>query len=124
MNSTHSFSVKKISADYKHYVLTLDYEGGKKFFFFSNASGFEKREECMGVEIDKYGLAGFSKKFLNRNYDFSVYGDFDFIQVGKYKISFTINCKFLSGNYVLLKPAWGRNTNYKMWVLIPSNKLK
>lgn len=123
MNLTPRFSITKIVSEYTHYVFSIDFDKGKKYWLFSNADGFEKRDKCIGAEIKKNLLNEIlSESHRNKKYDFTVYGKCCLIGSGEYKISLDIECKFLKGRYVMLIPGWGKSYSNKIWILIPSNK--
>lgn len=125
MSSTVSFSIKKILSDYKHYIFTFNSDEEKKCLLFPNAEGFEKRKKCLGLEMSFEFLSSFFEdNSYNRRSDLTIYSKFDVLKTGKYKFSFSVDCDFLSGNYILLNPAWGAKSRNKMWCLIPSKKLK
>lgn len=124
MNSTHSFSLIRINSSQNHYFFTISSAKEKKIIFFSNARDFERRVKCLGAEVDLKKTSDLMKDFFCRNNDLAEYGNFDYLQITRYKISFSIKSTFLNGKYILLNPAWGRHLKNKMWLLIPSSKLK
>ncbi|MGH7885549.1 MAG: hypothetical protein ACRENO_07630 [Thermodesulfobacteriota bacterium] len=125
MNLTSRFSISKIVSEYTHYIFCLDFDRGKKCWLFSNAEDFEKRNKCIGTEIKKDLLNEILKEiYRKKKYDFTVYGKCCLIESGEFKISLNIDCELLKGSYIMLIPGWGKSYGDKIWILIPSNKLK
>lgn len=122
MNSTHNYSIQKIEAENIHFLLNLNTGNEIIKLIFSNAEGFDKREVCMGIEIDNENEL--NNPCLKRASDFMVHGTYDLKKAGEYKITFSVKSRFLSGNYVLMRPAWARSAVNNIWLLIPSNSLK
>lgn len=121
MVSTHKYSIHKIQGDHPHFIFSFTNDGITRTLLFSNAEGFEKRMECVGVE---YGESKVPDEILSSKIrDYSSYGEFSISEAGMYKISFSITSHFLNGNYVLLRPSWARNSTYSLWKLIPANTL-
>ena len=121
MNSTHSYSIHKIQGKHPHFIFSFTNEGITRKILFSNAAGFEKRMECIGVECSERNVP--DEIYSSKIRDNSNYGEFIISEAGRYKITFSINNHFLKGNYVLLRPSWSRDSTYSLWKLIPANTL-
>lgn len=122
MNSTLDYLICKVETDYCHFLLTLDTGNEKIRLLFSNAPGFDKREECIGTELQIFN--GTYNLFYNKKSDLSEYGRYRLKSAGKYKIIFSIESGFLKGNYVLLRPSWAKSNSKNIWTLIPSKTMK
>lgn len=123
MNSTLRYSVRKIVSETTCFVLSLEFKDGYRHWVFPNAEWMDKREKAIGVEFEENDIWPFLRgQCCSAKADFSVSGRYVLNYQGLSKLALRLDdSPLLWGNYVLLSPSWGRHSERKMWLLIPSS---
>lgn len=123
MNSTLRYSVRKIVSETTCFVLSLELKDGYRHWVFPNAEWMDKRKKAIGIEFEENDLWLFLRgQCCSAKADFFVSGSYVSSHEGPSRLSFRLDAlPLLWGNYVLLSPSWGRHSERKMWLLIPSS---
>ena len=123
MNSTLRYSVRKIVSETTCFVLSIELTDGCRHWVFPNAGWMSKRQKAIGIEFEENDLWAFLRVRSSRaKADFFVSGSCVLVYQRPSKLSFRLdNSPLLKGSYVMLSPGWGRHSEKKMWVLIPSS---
>ena len=123
MNSTLRYSVRKIVSETTCFVLSLELKDGHRHWVFANAEWMNKRKKAIGIEFEEDDIWLFLRgQCCSAKADFFVSGRYVSSYEAPSRLSFHLNAlPLLWGNYVLLSPSWGRHSERKMWLLIPSS---